>query len=57
MHVIAERPVVMMIIDQPDRIHAFVPEISHLVTRGLIVTDTVDIVVPADEPDSDLLPQ
>ncbi|MGZ4619210.1 MAG: DUF190 domain-containing protein [Frankiaceae bacterium] len=57
LHIVQERPIMIIIIDLADRIHAFVPEINQLITRGLIVTDPVDVVVSADHPDDEHLPR
>ena len=54
MHLREERPIAITIIDSADRIHAFISEINELITRGLIVTDPVDVVLYTDQPDSEL---
>jgi uncharacterized protein len=37
-------PMVVLIIDAPERIDAFLPEIQELVTEGLIICDDVQVV-------------
>lgn len=37
-------PVVVLIVDRPDRIRAFLPEIEDLVAEGLIILDEVEVV-------------
>jgi Uncharacterized ACR, COG1993 len=54
MHLREERPIAITIIDSADRIHAFISEINELITRGLIVTDPVDVVLYTDQPDGEL---
>jgi len=38
-------PVVITIIDTPERIDAFVPEIEHLMPHGLLVRQPVEVVI------------
>jgi uncharacterized protein len=38
-------PVVIVIVDTPDRINAFLPQLDDLITEGLIVREPIDIVV------------
>jgi uncharacterized protein len=38
-------PVVIVIVDTPDRINAFLPQLDELITEGLIVREPIDIVV------------
>jgi PII-like signaling protein len=37
-------PVVVLIVDRPDKIRAFLPEVEDLVTEGLIILDEVEVV-------------
>lgn len=37
-------PVVIVIVDTPERIDAFLPELDELITEGLVVRESVDIV-------------
>jgi uncharacterized protein len=37
-------PMVVVIVDAPDRIEAFMPELDELVTEGLVVRDEVDVI-------------
>ncbi len=37
-------PVLIIIIDRPDRIRAFLPQVEELVTKGLITLDEVEVV-------------
>jgi PII-like signaling protein len=37
-------PVVVIIVDTPQRIDAFLPELDELITEGLVVREPVDIV-------------
>jgi PII-like signaling protein len=37
-------PVVIVIVDQPDRIDAFLGELDELITEGLVVRERVEIV-------------
>ncbi|MGE5137190.1 MAG: DUF190 domain-containing protein [Gemmatimonadota bacterium] len=43
-------PVLIVIIDRPDRIREFLPQVSELVTKGLITLDEVEVVRYAGEP-------
>jgi len=43
-------PVLIIIIDRPDRIREFLPQVSELVTKGLITLDEVEVVRYAGEP-------
>ncbi len=38
-------PVVIVIVDIPERIDAFLPQLDDLITEGLIVREQIDIVV------------
>jgi uncharacterized protein len=40
----ADLPVVVLIVDRPDRIRAFLPEVEDLVAEGLIILDQVEVV-------------
>lgn len=45
-------PVVVVIVDEPDRVRAFLPELDELVTEGLAILDDVEVVRYAGrEPD------
>lgn len=50
----ADLPMVVLIVDAPDRIDAFVPQLQELVTEGLILADDVEVIHHAarsgDEP-------
>jgi PII-like signaling protein len=37
-------PIVIVIIDTHDRIHAFLPELDELVTEGLVVLDDCEVI-------------
>ncbi|HEY6796063.1 MAG TPA: DUF190 domain-containing protein [Kineosporiaceae bacterium] len=37
-------PVVVLIVDRPDKIRAFLPEVEELVSEGLVVLDEVEVV-------------
>jgi PII-like signaling protein len=37
-------PTVILIVDEPERIRAFVPQVEELVTEGLIILDEVEVV-------------
>jgi PII-like signaling protein len=37
-------PVVVVIVDEPDRIERFVPELDELISEGLVVIDDVEVV-------------
>jgi len=39
-----ELPILVMIIDAPDRIDAFMPELDEVVTHGLVVSEDLAIV-------------
>lgn len=39
-------PVLVIIVDRPDRIRAFLPQVGELVTKGLITLDEVEVVRP-----------
>jgi uncharacterized protein len=38
-------PVVIVIVDAPERIEAFLPQLDELITEGLIVREQIEIVV------------
>ncbi len=38
-------PVVIVIVDRPERIDAFLPQLDELITEGLIVREEIDVVV------------
>jgi len=40
----ADLPMVVVIVDEPDRIDAFVPELQELVAEGLVIADDVQVV-------------
>jgi PII-like signaling protein len=37
-------PIVIVVVDVAERIEAFLPVLDELVTEGLVVTETVDVV-------------
>ncbi len=37
-------PMLVIIVDRPDRIRGFLPQVSELVTKGLITLDEVEVV-------------
>jgi PII-like signaling protein len=37
-------PVAVVIVDTPDRIHAFIPELDELVTEGLVILDDCEVI-------------
>jgi PII-like signaling protein len=37
-------PVLIIIVDRPDRVRAFLPQVAELVTKGLITLDEVEVV-------------
>jgi len=37
-------PLVILIVDEPDRIAAFLPDLEELITEGLVVIDDVEVV-------------
>jgi hypothetical protein len=45
-------PVIVVIVDKPERIDAFLPELDDLITEGLVVREHVEIVkyVGRDQP-------
>lgn len=47
-------PVLVIIIDRPDRIRAFLPQVEELVTKGLITLDEVEVVRYAGEAEPDI---
>jgi PII-like signaling protein len=38
-------PVVVVVVDEPERIDAFLPQVEEVVTEGLVTLDDVDVVV------------
>ena len=40
----ADLPMVVIIVDEPERIDAFVPQLEELVTEGLIIADDVQVI-------------
>jgi PII-like signaling protein len=40
-----EKPVVIVIVDEPERIEAFMPVIEELVTEGLVMRERVEVLV------------
>ncbi|RYP86743.1 DUF190 domain-containing protein [Nocardioides guangzhouensis] len=38
-------PVVVVLVDEPERIDAFLPQVEELVTEGLVTLDDVEVVV------------
>ena len=37
-------PIAIVIVDQDDRIHAFLPQLDQLVTEGLVIVDPVKVI-------------
>jgi uncharacterized protein len=37
-------PVVVLIVDQPEQVRAFLPQVEELVTEGLVILDEVEVV-------------
>jgi uncharacterized protein len=37
-------PIIVLIVDEPERINAFLPELDELVTEGLVIVDDVEVV-------------
>lgn len=37
-------PVIIIIVDTPERVRAFLPELDELVTEGLVTVDEVDVI-------------
>jgi PII-like signaling protein len=37
-------PVVILIVDKPEKIRAFLPQVEELVTEGLVILDEVEVV-------------
>lgn len=48
-------PVVVLIVDHPDKVRAFLPEVEQLVSEGLITLDEVEVVryIGRDAPAAD----
>jgi PII-like signaling protein len=48
----------VVIVDTPDRIHAFIPELDELVTEGLVILDDCEVIrYVGRDPDSTALGQ
>lgn len=43
-------PVLVIIVDRPDRVRAFLPQVSELLTKGLVTLDEVEVVTAAPAP-------
>jgi uncharacterized protein len=43
-------PVVILIVDRPEKIRAFLPQVEEVVARGLIILDEVEVVRYVGEP-------
>lgn len=43
-------PVAVVIVDAPDRIEAFLPELDELVTGGLVILDDVEVIQYVADP-------
>ena len=43
-------PVVVIIVDTPDRIDAFLPELDELITEGLVIMDPVEVITYVGRP-------
>jgi PII-like signaling protein len=51
-------PVAVVIVDTPDRIHAFIPQLDELVTEGLVILDDCEVIrYVGRDPDSAALDQ
>jgi PII-like signaling protein len=37
-------PVAVLIVDTPERVHAFLPQLDELVTEGLVTVDEVEVI-------------
>jgi len=44
-------PVAIVIVDSPDRIEQFLPQLDELVTGGLVILDDVDVIRYVANPD------
>ncbi len=47
----ADLPIAIVIVDQEERIRAFVPQLDDLVTEGLIILDPVEVIRYVGRPD------
>lgn len=53
-----ELPVVVVIVDTHDRIHAFIPQLDDLVTEGLVILDDCEVIrYVGRDPDAEALEQ
>jgi uncharacterized protein len=53
-----ELPVVVVIVDTHDRIHAFIPQLDELVTEGLMILDDCEVIrYVGRDPDAQALEQ
>jgi uncharacterized protein len=46
-------PMVVLIIDNPDRIDAFLPQLDELITEGLVIVDDVEVLKYVGRPGPD----
>jgi uncharacterized protein len=46
-------PMVVLIIDNPDRIDAFLPQLDELITEGLVIVDDVEVLKYVGRPAPD----
>ncbi|HEX9466858.1 MAG TPA: DUF190 domain-containing protein [Acidimicrobiia bacterium] len=37
-------PIIVLIVDEPERIDAFVPQLDELITEGLVIIDDVEVI-------------
>src|SRR5919201_1425707 len=37
-------PIIVLIVDEPDRIDAFIPQLDELITEGLVIIDDVEVI-------------
>lgn len=40
----SDLPIVVLIVDEPERVDAFIPQLDELVTEGLVIVDDVEVV-------------
>ncbi|MFJ9588088.1 DUF190 domain-containing protein [Streptomyces acidicola] len=43
-------PVAVVVVDEEDRVRAFLPELDGLVTEGLVLLDECEVVIPRSQP-------
>ena len=37
-------PIIVLIVDEPERIDAFMPQLDELITEGLVIVDDVEVI-------------